>query len=193
MFSEIIEHINNNGDFYSLLSTLLMVLLTAIYVVLTFKLLSENKKAREDQTRPFIYIDFEVKNLLIYLKIKNAGNSPAKKIEINTAPNLETVPNKLDYLPPEREVHYRLNLIVANNPDSNISDNYNINVKYQDFADKLYSNDYKIDATTYLDMASHNNNELSNIERYLKDINNAMGSGNSSIKSSLKNISSKLK
>ena len=196
LFNNAVEHINQNSGFYSFLTTFIMVLVTAVYVWLTHQMLKENKKARKQQERPFVIVDFEVKNYLIYLKIKNAGNSPARNININfdieNNEDISNFPNYLEYLPPNRELLYTMHLVVENDPNVNDSQKFNIKVDYTDLKENKYSNEYKIDLITYIDMASHDKGEFKEIEKRLKKIEKALG-GSRSIKSILKDISKKLK
>ena len=69
------------SSFVNTFSTAILALLTCIYVILTYHILKEMREARE----PAIEIDFEVSGNIhkeVFMWIKNAGQSPAKNIQI---------------------------------------------------------------------------------------------------------------
>lgn len=194
IINKVIFHINTYSGFYSFLSTLLMAALTAFYVHLTYGLLKESKKARKEQTRPLIFADFEVRGMVIFFKIKNAGNSPAHNINIIIDRDFKNVPDRLDYLPPGKEILYRLDLIVDDRTDVKKSDVCKIIVEYNNSSKVIFSNEYIIDLATYIDMAVHQKGELAGIEKELKNIYKSIGSSSSStLQSSLKELNKKIK
>jgi len=70
------------SSFVNTFSTAILALLTCIYVILTYRILKEMREARE----PAIEIDFEVSGNIhkeVFMWIKNAGQSPAKNIQIS--------------------------------------------------------------------------------------------------------------
>ena len=76
------NHWDTISSFINTFSTAILALLTLVYVILTFRILSEMRAAKE----PAIEIDFEVKvNTLheTFVWVKNAGLSPAKNIQID--------------------------------------------------------------------------------------------------------------
>lgn len=81
-FKPIISHIIAYKAVYSLLSSVMMAVLTGVYVILTFHILNESKKTREQQSRPLLFVDIKVKYYSLFLKIKNAGNEPAKMFQL---------------------------------------------------------------------------------------------------------------
>lgn len=196
IITKVISHVNTYSGFYSFLSTLLMAGLTAFYVHLTYGLLKESKKARKEQTRPLIFADFEVRGMIIYFKIKNAGNSPAHSVNIKIDRDFKNVPDKLDYLPPNKEILYRLDLIVDNRPETKKSDICKIIVEYNDSNKDSFSNEYIIDLATYIDMAVHQKGELAGIEKELNNIYKSIGTSSTSsnsIQNSLKEIKKNIK
>ena len=127
--------------FTSTVSTVILAILTGIYVFLTFRILREMRASKE----PAIEIDFEVKvNTLheTFVWVKNAGLSPAKNIHIDVDDNLplshlyelkdttlsETnfIKNGIPYLAPGRSKTYAVGNLKLNR-DIWKAENYIVN------------------------------------------------------------------
>ena len=153
--------------FTSMVSTVLLAILTGIYVFLTFRILSEMKAAKE----PAIEIDFEVKvNTLheTFVWVKNAGLSPAKNIHIDVDDNLplshlyelkdttlsETnfIKNGIPYLAPGRSKTYAVGNLKLNR-DIWKADNYivNFNVNFENMKSKKQNVKMTVDVLQCID------------------------------------------
>lgn len=90
LWSTPFEHFTQNvGSVVSVIgefSTVVLVVITAVYVVYTGKLVSETKKARKQEVRPILHLDLvsafaEVQSP----RITNVGDGPAREIDIKLA------------------------------------------------------------------------------------------------------------
>ena len=78
--------------------TSILVVLTAIYVWLTYRIASANKKAvaaMQDQVqasvRPYVYFDLDPwSNVIIEAKLRNSGATAAHNISVRTEPELRS-------------------------------------------------------------------------------------------------------
>jgi len=69
-------------------SNLILVIVTVIYVYLTYKMLKSNKELIQETTRPYVVVDLSAIDNKILLNIKNEGNRAAFNIRILIKPNL---------------------------------------------------------------------------------------------------------
>ncbi len=153
--------------FISTVSTIILAILTGIYVFLTFRILSEMRAAKE----PAIEIDFEVKvNTLheTFVWVKNAGLSPAKNIHIDVDDNLplshiyelkdttlsETnfIKNGIPYLAPGRSKTYAVGNLKLNR-DIWKSDNYivNFSINFENMKSKKQNIKMSVDVLQCID------------------------------------------
>ena len=58
----------------------LLVAIVAGYLV--WKQVAHAREAREDQTRPYVIVDFEFSELQVFLAVKNVGASPARDVTV---------------------------------------------------------------------------------------------------------------
>ena len=195
------NHINEFSGFYSVLVTLIMVGLTLRYVILTKSIVDENQKMREQNMRPYLYGDFEVFGSIIHFSLVNSGNSPAKNIEINIKAlsddfltDLDSIPDRIEFLPQAKSSIYRLNIIASMNSREDYHEElYEIDIKYEDSKGTIYNNSHKVDLAKYITTAYLQKDNLAKIEGHLKSIKKDFGSGSNSIKGYLKKISKNIK
>jgi len=85
---EMINSINSNYGIISLLFSLVVMISTVVYALLTAILVNETKKMREVQTEPKIQIvleSFEFAVNFLKLNIKNIGNGPAVNVQFKSS------------------------------------------------------------------------------------------------------------
>lgn len=109
-------------SFLNKYSQLLLILITTIYVFLTYKILKNIKKEREDRMRPYIHIREYLKfSFIECLLIKNVGKTAAKNVSFQLDKDIyqygDTQRNIKDlslfkegvkFFPPEAEYHINL-------------------------------------------------------------------------------------
>jgi hypothetical protein len=89
---DLISFFNNNTGILTVISSLILAVITAIYVYLTHNLVSETKKMREFQSDPEILVTIQPKEdymWFIYLNIINLGGGSAHDIKFKLSPDLE--------------------------------------------------------------------------------------------------------
>jgi hypothetical protein len=60
--------------------------------------LRDARKVRDDQTRPYIVVDFHFKSIMVALSIKNIGQTPAKDVRVTLdRPVTSAVMPKVDW------------------------------------------------------------------------------------------------
>jgi hypothetical protein len=75
-----LKDLNDYSGAFTVLLTLALVVITTVYVVITWKLLAESKASRESASRPEVAIWAAVDDVhfwFIYLRIENIGGGPA--------------------------------------------------------------------------------------------------------------------
>lgn len=162
------EGLWGKASFYiSTVSTVILAILTGIYVFLTFRILSEMRTAKD----PAIEIDFEVKvNTLheTFVWVKNAGLSPAKNINIDVDDKLPLshlyelkdtslseanfIKNSIPYLAPGRSKKYVVGNLKLNRERWGASDYIvNFDVTFENMNSKIQNVKMSIDVLQCID------------------------------------------
>ena len=82
-----IDWLNYNSGAVTAISTSLVVLVTSVYVYLTYRLLLESKATREMAMRPVVIVTAEIHEMymnIIHLRVKNIGDGAARTIRLRT-------------------------------------------------------------------------------------------------------------
>ena len=103
--------------FFATLATLLVAMLTFLNIHLTKKTVDEMKATRISQTRPYMIVDFDIREgtQIIDLVIRNLGKGVAKEPKFAFDPPLQDsrgrilsemplFKGKLDFVPPDKEI-----------------------------------------------------------------------------------------
>ncbi|WP_442600744.1 hypothetical protein [Paenibacillus sp. KN14-4R] len=152
----------------SLINTLGMILLTAIYVYFTIKIQKANNKvveqneiSRKENNMPFIivYFDMTIFNLLD-MHIKNIGKNPAKKILVKLESLNDTskvkylerasfIDKELALLAPDQSLRTTVGSLIELENSNGDYPQYRVNIVYQDLDNNNFEQDYIIDANMY--------------------------------------------
>ena len=90
LFRDIIEPLSAVTTFVSAGASILLVVVTAAYVVLTREMVAETEEARKQEVMPILDLEWESISLGTWSpKLKNVGNGPAMDVEAT----IEVVPN----------------------------------------------------------------------------------------------------
>lgn len=145
----------------SLTVNLLLVCLTGAYVVLTFLILHSNNELVEITNRPYIVFSLPQKENHVFLKIENIGKTPAYNLKISTEPKLHTIQgfskesskflNQTYLRPNEVITHSIISASKLEKKEMNES-TFEIDLRYQDFKRKEYTETYKIGIKNYIDI-----------------------------------------
>lgn len=100
-WNDFLWFININSSLWSFLVTVA----TAIYVILTYRLLNKNVKARKLQVQPNIIVDLDVSSIFLKMIVKNIGSNSAINVRIQTEPNIDNNPfSNIEFIAPGREI-----------------------------------------------------------------------------------------
>lgn len=182
---------NINVDFKFLIP-LLGSVATVVLAILTFQMVREMKQSREEDQRPYVYVDFVFDSSVILIMVKNSGRSGAKNIKFLFSPALISSENKkiseinmfkegIKFLPPEVEIKTWFDM----GPSfykSDLPKTYNVQIEYQNaITDKKYCESFVLDLNTRLGIATIGRHTLHDLVEELKKINKSLtgwGGGN---------------
>lgn len=156
---EILDFLNNNSGAINTISTVGLIIVTLIYVILTWNISKETKIMRMAQTEPNIsaFIQSEEGCInFIDLIIKNIGFGPAYKVKFEINPDYEDrilggklseigfIKNGLPYFAPNQEFKIFLTNI-AESCEEKMKKTFEIKIIYESIIHKTYSDTYLID------------------------------------------------
>ena len=100
MILKAIALLNQYANLVIALTSVLLVLVTAIYALLTWRMAKEMQLTRVADLRPYLIIDVVLIGRIFHLIIKNKGKPAAQLVRFNLDKNVETMwKNKLDEMP----------------------------------------------------------------------------------------------
>jgi len=100
MILKAIALLNQYANLVMALTSVLLVLVTAIYALLTWRMAREMHLTRMADLRPYLIIDVVLIGRMFYLIIKNKGKTAAQMVKFNLDKNVETIwKKKLDEMP----------------------------------------------------------------------------------------------
>lgn len=153
-----LEWLNSFSGAVNALLTFVLIIVTAIYVYLTGRLVRENVALRENATRPVLAITTSLHEAhlhIINLLIENAGGGAAHHIRLRTSmPFMVNGQECLDEIGPFRKgitylgPHQRLELFLASaigNLDQLKQQPLQIEAKYSDEVGKIHQKTFAID------------------------------------------------
>jgi len=169
------------GEKLNKISTGLVVILTAGYVLFTAWILKSNRKSIEEQTRPFVVASLPLQGFEILLSVKNIGNRPAKNVQVAFVPSLDSIHADPPFaktaqpllaqifMPPGFEVSNPIAL--TTDILSTTARVFHVTVKYTDSRGEEYSEAYDIDLNSYVyrEREAHQN-----VEHYLHSISESI-------------------
>lgn len=135
----IIEYLNHNSGAITAAATVVLVIATIIYVILTKGMLAHMVKTQNIEQRPYILVDFEFDDSFCWLVIRNTGKTPATNLTIVIKPEIinyaglklsETVFSKpTTFYPPGKTSRFSLKFKrdMLSEKESN---EYEINIRY---------------------------------------------------------------
>jgi hypothetical protein len=154
MWKGFLWFVNSNSSLWSFLVTLA----TIIYVILTYRLLNENVKARKLQVQPNIIVDLDVSGFFLKMIVKNIGNNSAKYVRIETQPNIENNPfSNIEFLAPGREISNVIRFLSHDEKTNDESTTYQIKINYEDPFREEYSQEYNIDISPIINATNYRN------------------------------------
>ena len=81
-------------------SNVLLSVLTAGYVFLTYWILKSTRQSILEQNRPYVIANLPYENQQVWLSVKNIGNRPALDVKVTFTPSLEVLGGKSEMWAP---------------------------------------------------------------------------------------------
>lgn len=141
---------------FNQISTTLLALLTAAYVLFTYQILKTGRP------QPNVFAHLPKVDQKIYLSIKNIGSRPAYKVEVEFKPHLDVLaPTKMHlgastpmlrqpFMAPDSEIrNFITSTIQVIHLDHDKKD-FAVSVQYSDSDGNEYSDSYRIDLSSYV-------------------------------------------
>ena len=165
ILSAIVLFVVADSDFVGRLnkiSTALLAVLTAGYVLLTYWILKSTRQSIQEQTRPYIVASLPLQGFEVVLSIQNIGNRPAKNVRVTFDPSLDTIssddPPSLasrpmlsqSFMPPRFEVRNPVGVtpdIISRGDKEKV---FHVHIEYTDAQGIPYSDSYDIDLSSYV-------------------------------------------
>jgi hypothetical protein len=178
-----IEYLNQNSGFFSLVFAFVVAISTLVYAILTSMLVSETRKMRKMQTEPNISIRIESNERAIkYVDIivENIGAGPAFNIKFFLKNDLKLfandklseigfIKNGLKYLAPKQKLRYPLldlNSVLKNDSNKLIE----ISVIFSDYLNEKYKSNFEINFEEFRNLLQIGSPSLLEISRSIKKI-----------------------
>ena len=184
LFKSFLEFLNHNSGAFTVIFSALLTIVTAIYVFLSWKLVKETKKMREEQIKPKVLIRLQPNEIwpnFFYLIIENTGLGVAKDIKFEIERDFELfkgsflsdlgmVKNGIKYLVPRQKLQFFFTDIrddFAEKKNTVIP----IRIFYQDNFGNKYSEFFLIDFSPYIGLSWIGRPPIYNISKHLENIN----------------------
>lgn len=156
-----LDFINQNNAFFLVIFSFIVASATAVYAVLTWRLVAETRKMREIQTEPNIFISLQSKEEragFIDLVIQNIGLGAAHKLKFDLRTDFEYskgrflsrvnfIKNGVNYLAPNQPIKHFLTGLVGKKELEKTK--IVIRVEYENFMGKLYQKEYILDFSEF--------------------------------------------
>jgi hypothetical protein len=171
----------------------LMVVLTAIYVFATIKMLKSMNKTNQlttdiekEKSRPYVIFDIEIRDDFgVYLTLENIGKTPAFDIQLEVKPGLVKrfgskrnvgigfIDNGIKFLSPKRKLCDLIDSTLSFYEKKEL--HFSGEVTYRDKWGDSYKENYSIDLESFRDISEFTKKDkveerLGKIEKHLKDI-----------------------
>ena len=182
-----LEFLNQNSGAFAVIFSAAVAIATIVYAILTWKLVSENRRMRKAQTEPKIFATIQPREEwigFIDMVIQNIGLGPAYNIKFEVNPDFEYakgeflselgfMKNGLRYLAPKQKLQFFLTGMSENFKEKT-KKTFEIKVTYQNSVGKKYEDVYMIDFSQLIGLSQFEPplyTIAKNIEKIQKDIN----------------------
>lgn len=167
-----------------LVAAQLLVLIAAALVA--WRQVAEAKRLREEQSRPFVILDFDVEQSLVFLDVRNVGSSMARDVRFSIEPPFET---SLDHslqelkmfrdgistLPPRKVVRTLFDSAIQRKP-RDLPDEYRVVVRYADQEGRRhFEEEFDLDLGIYWNLMRVTRYGVHDIHERLKEIRKEIG------------------
>lgn len=90
------------ADLVTALATAVTAAVSVALGSFAFLQLRDARKVRHDETRPYVLVDFEVEQHMVYLHLQNLGRTAARNLSFSSSPSLESSMDRGDRHGPSR-------------------------------------------------------------------------------------------
>lgn len=172
-------------SYFALLVPVLGSIATVVLALLTFRMVQEMKLAREEERRPYVYVDFLFDSNIIFVVVKNTGRNGAKNIKFTFSKPLISSKKRniseiklfkegLDFLPPNKEIKTWLDT-APSFYKSGLPTSYDVEVQYIDVvSNNEYTEKFRLDLETYKGIIYLDRKTIHNVVEELKNINKVL-------------------
>jgi len=176
-----INFLNQNQGAFLVIFSLIVALATVMYVILTGKLLSENKRLREAQTEPNVSIFPQPGVGIINLIIQNVGLGAAHNINFEVSPSSEIseylskrsfVKHGITYLAPNQKL-FVFGVRIDDEEKTKLEP-IEISVLFENYKKEKYKNSFSIDFAELVDVGMVEESSLKNIHTSLEKISQSL-------------------
>jgi hypothetical protein len=171
---------------FAILAAQLLVLVVA--AIVAWRQVGEARKLREEQTRPFVVLDFDAHEVLIYLTLKNLGTTLARNVRVTVEPSFKSALDDhterlaalqmftergIPTLAPGKEFGTLFDVATQRKPENDPSgkglpDVYVAHIQYEDPAGRRFAEDVILDLGVYWGLQYVKESDLGDIRRELK-------------------------
>ncbi len=187
-FPDLAEHLKGLEGFASLL----IVVLTAVYVFFTGLMVQQMIKAQADERRPYIIADFNIQHPHVWFVVKNIGRLPALNLTIIIDPELialrksnlsqKVFSTPFKFFPPGKEFRTFINA-AYDFLDESQPDNYTISISYNWLGHKEFvAEEIHINLDAYKHAITVNQNTIHDLTNELIALKKEISSIEGSIK-----------
>jgi hypothetical protein len=162
------------------------VAILAVAAVVAWRQVREARRLREQQTRPFVVIDFEVEqNAIVFLAISNIGTTLARDVRFEIEPRLQSsmdIPlndlkmlgEGISSLAPGKSIRTVFDSLIQRKP-LGLPDLYAVTARYTDeTGDRPFEEKLDLDLGVYWNLIRVERRGQHDIHERLKDIRNEM-------------------
>lgn len=185
---DILTFLNNNSGAFSILFAAIVAISTAVYAVLTWKLVSETRKLREFQTEPNMSITLQPKEAYISfidMVIENIGLGAAYDIYLKVDPDFvyeqgrslsdkSYFKNGIKYLKPGQKIQFFLTSMLEDH-ENKIKTSLEIISTYKDRVGKEYESVFIIDFSELRGLTTLGTPPLHKIAEEISKIRQTLG------------------
>jgi len=176
----------DNEKYVALIIPLMGSIATVVLAVLTLQMVKEMRVAREEDRRPYVFVDFIFDSSVILLLVKNSGRSGAKNVTFKFSPEivntevrnkiseLSMFKNGIKFLPPSKEIKTWFDM-APQYYKSNLPKSFIVNISYSDVVShKKYEEVFELDLNAYLGITTLGRKTIHNIAEELKKLHDIL-------------------
>jgi hypothetical protein len=168
-------------DVVSAVALIVQVAIVALAAAFAWRQVGEARRLREEQTRPFVVIDFAVERHLVFLEVANIGTTLASDVRFQIEPSLgsstvdtldemKMLTDGIRSLAPRKTIRTLFDTAIARNREE-LPDSYSVTVRYSDETRRrCFEEVLDLDLGIYWNLMQVERRELHDVHERLKDV-----------------------